>query len=337
MADLETPAVVVTANGDVDVLAVQTRRVPEPGPGEAQIRMAASGINFIDVYERQGVYPVPTPFVLGKEGAGEVIAVGAEVEAVQVGDTVAWAEARGSHAGIVNVPIERLVQVPDGVPAEVAAAAMLQGMTAHYLVMSSYAVQPGDAVLVHAAAGGLGQLVVQYAAARGATVFGTVSTPQKEAIARAAGAREVIRYTEVSDVAAEVRRRNGDRGVQVVYDSVGKDTFESSLAALARRGTLVLCGGSSGQVPPLDPQRLNAGGSLYLTRPKLGDYTATREELLWRGGEVLSAIADGTLRIDIHHRYPLGEVRAAYSALESRQTTGKVLLVPSATVGEQSR
>lgn len=337
MADLETSAVVVTANGDLDVLAVQTIPVPPPGPGQAQVRVAASGINFIDVYERQGVYPMPAPFVLGKEGAGEVIAVGPDTGTVQVGDTVAWAEARGSHAGIVNVPADRLVPVPAGVPAEVAAAAMLQGMTAHYLVMSSYAVQPGDAVLVHAAAGGLGRLVVQYAAARGATVFGTVSTPEKEAVALAAGAREVIRYTEVDDVAAEVRRRNGDRGVQVVYDSVGKDTFDASLAALARRGTLVLCGGSSGQVPPFDPQRLNAGGSLYLTRPKLGDYTATRDELLWRGGEVLTAVADGTLRIDIYDRYPLEEARTAYAALESRQTTGKLLIVPSATVRQQSR
>ena len=332
MADLETSAVVVTANGDVDVLAVRTRPVAAPGPGQAQIRVAASGINFVDVYERQGVYPVPTPFVLGKEGAGEVIAVGADVDSVRVGDTVAWSEVRGSHAGVVNVPADRVVPVPAGVSAEVAAAAMLQGMTAHYLVMSTYAVQPGDTVLVHAAAGGLGQLLVQYATARGATVFGTVSTPQKEAVALAAGAREIIRYTEVDDVAAEVRRRNGDRGVQVVYDSVGRDTFEASFAALARRGSLVLCGGSSGQVPPFDPQRLNAGGSLYLTRPKLADYMATRDELLWRGGEVLNAVADGTLRIDIHQRYPLDEVRAAYAALESRRTTGKLLIVPSTTV-----
>jgi NADPH2:quinone reductase len=334
MADLETSAVVVTAHGDRDVLAVQGRTVPAPRPDEAQIRVAASGVNFIDVYERQGIYPTPTPppFVLGKEGAGEVIAVGADVDSVRVGDTVAWADIRGSHTGLMNIAVDRLVPVPAGVSAEVAAAAMLQGMTAHYLVMSTYAVQPGDTVLVHAAAGGLGQLLVQYATSRGATVFGTVSTPQKEAVALAAGAREIIRYTEVDDVAAEVRRRNGDRGVQVVYDSVGRDTFEASLAALARRGSLVLCGGSSGQVPPFDPQRLNAGGSLFQTRPKLADYMATRDELLWRGGEVLNAVADGTLRIDIYDRYPLDEVRAAYAALESRQTTGKLLIVPSATV-----
>jgi NADPH2:quinone reductase len=302
--------------------------VPKARPGELQVRIAASGINFVDVYERQGVYPIPTPFVLGKEGAGEVIAVGDGVPAIQVGDIVAWADARGSHSGIVNVRADVVVPVPEGVPAEVAAAVMLQGMTAHYLVVSTYAVQPGDTVLVHAAAGGLGQLLVQYATARGGTVIGTVSTPQKEAIARAAGAREVIRYTEVDDLAAEVRHRNGDQGVSVVYDSVGRTTFDASLASLARRGTLVLCGGSSGQVPPFDPQRLKAGGSLYLTRPMLSDYTTTRDELLWRGGEVLSAVAGGTLRVNIGGRYPLDDVRAAYEALESRRTTGKLLLVP---------
>jgi len=328
MADLETAAVVVTANGGHEVLAVQSRPVPVPRPGEVQVRVAASGINFVDVYERQGIYPIPTPFVLGKEGAGEVIAVGAGVPAVQVGDIVAWAEVRGSHSGIVNVRADVVVPVPDGVPADVAAAVMLQGMTAHYLVVSTYAVQPGDTVLVHAAAGGIGQLLVQYATARGAMVIGTVSTAEKEDVARWAGATEVIRYTEVDDLAAEVRRLNGDLGVSVVYDSVGRTTFQASLAALARRGTLVLFGGSSGQVPPFDPQRLNAGGSLFLTRPKLADHISTRDELLWRAGEVLTAIADGALYVDIYARYPLTEAAAAYQALESRSTTGKLLFVP---------
>jgi len=332
MADLETSAVVVTANGGTDVLEVQTRSVPAPGPGEVQIRVAASGINFIDVYERQGVYPVPTPFVLGKEGAGEIIAIGADVaDRVELGDVVAWADVRGSHSAIVNADADQLVPVPEGLPADLAAAAMLQGMTAQYLVTSTYAVQPGDSVLVHAAAGGIGQLLVQLATARGATVIGTVSTPHKEAVALAAGAREVIRYTEFgdpADLAAEVRRRNGDRGVNVVYDSVGRTTFDASLASLARRGTLALCGGSSGQVPPFDAQRLNHGGSLFLTRPKLADYTATRDELLWRGADVLTAVRDGALRLDVSERHPLGDVRVAYDALESRRTTGKLLLVP---------
>jgi len=332
MADLEISAVVVTTNGGTDVLEVQTRSVPAPGPGEVQIRVAASGINFIDVYERQGVYPVPTPFVLGKEGAGEVIAIGADTaDRFALGDVVAWADVRGSHSTVVNADAELLVPVPEGLPAELAAAAMLQGMTAQYLVTSTYAVQPGDSVLVHAAAGGIGQLLVQLATARGATVIGTVSTPQKEAVALAAGAREVIRYTELADpadLAAEVRRHNGDRGVSVVYDSVGRTTFDASLASLARRGTLVLCGGSSGQVPPFDAQRLNHSGSLFLTRPKLADYTATRDELLWRAAEVLHAVGDGALRIDVSERHPLGDVRVAYDALESRRTTGKLLLVP---------
>jgi NADPH2:quinone reductase len=329
MADLETAAVVVTAHGGTDVLDVQPRSVPAPQAGEVQVRVAASGVNFVDVYERQGVYPLPTPFVLGKEGAGEVIAVGAGVaDRLQVGDTVAWADVPASHSGIVNADADRLVRVPAGVSAETAAAAMLQGMTAHYLVTSTYTVQPGDVVLVHAAAGGVGQLLVQLATSRGAVVIGTVSTPEKAAIADAAGAREVIRYTAVDDLAAEVRRRNGGRGVAVVYDGVGQATFEASLASLAPRGLLALFGAASGRVPPFDLQRLNPAGSLFVTRPTLKHYTATRDELLWRGGEVLTAVGDKALRVEISARYPLSEARAAYDALESRRTTGKLLLVP---------
>lgn len=312
------------------MLEVQARPIAPPGPGEAQVRVAASGVNFVDVYERQGVYPAPTPFVLGKEGAGEVVAVGDAVDGIAVGDVVAWADVPASHATLVNAAAQALVPVPSGVAAPTAAAVMLQGMTAHYLVASTYPVRPGDTVLVHAAAGGVGQLLVQLAVARGATVIGTVSTAAKAEIAHAAGAHGVIRYDTVGDLAAEVRRHTGERGVNVVYDGVGKTTFEASLASLGRRGMLVLFGAASGQVPPFDPQRLRQAGSLFLTRPTLGDYVATRDELLWRGDEVLSAVADGTLRVEVH-RYPLPEARTAYDDLEARRTTGKLVLVPSAT------
>lgn len=312
------------------MLQVQERSVSPPGPGEVQVQLAASGVNFVDVYERLGVYPASTPFVLGKEGAGEVVAVGSGVRDIAVGDLVAWADVRASHATLVNAAADAVVPVPTGVAAHTAAAVMLQGMTAHYLVASTYPVQPGDTVLVHAAAGGVGQLLVQFAVARGATVIGTVSTPAKAAIAQAAGAHEVIRYDRVDDLARQVRRHTGERGVNVVYDGVGKTTFEASLASLMPRGMLALFGAASGQVPPFDPQRLRTAGSVFLTRPTLSDYTATRDELLWRGGEVLAAVADGTLRVDVH-RYPLADARAAYDDLEARRTTGKLVLVPSAT------
>jgi NADPH2:quinone reductase len=328
MPDLETRAVVVTAHGGMDVLEVQSHTVGPPGPGELQIRVAASGVNFIDVYERTGAYPTTPPFVLGNEGAGEVIALGDNVDEFSVGDVVAWASTPGSHSGVVNRKADAVVPVPDGVPAEVAAAVMVQGMTAHYLVTSTYAVQPGDTVLVHAAAGGTGQLLVQLAKSRKAVVFGTVSTAAKQAKAERAGADEVIRYDQVDDLAAEVRRRNGGRGVSVVYDSVGQATFDASLASLAPRRMLVLFGASSGQVPPFDPQRLNHAGSLFLTRPRLAHYTATRDELLWRGGETLAAVRDGTLHVEIGGRYPFADARRAYDDLESRRTTGKLLLIP---------
>lgn len=327
----QTSAVVVTAHGGTDVLEVQPVDVAEAGPGQVQVRVAASGVNFVDVYERQGIYPTTPPFVLGKEGAGEVVAVGEGVESVREGDVVAWADQRASHAGLVNAAADRLVPVPPDVPPDVAAAVLLQGMTAHYLVATTYPLQAGDVALVHAAAGGVGQLLVQLARARGATVIGTVSTPQKAQIAQAAGAHEVIRYGDAggpAELAAEVRRRNGDRGVQVVYDGVGQATFDASLGSLARRGTLVLFGAASGPVAPVDPRRLMRSGSLFLTRPTLGDYIATRDELLWRGGEVLAAIGDGTLRSEISAQYAFAEARAAYDDLESRRTTGKLLLVP---------
>jgi NADPH2:quinone reductase len=270
--------------------------------------------------------------VPGSEGAGRVLAVGAGVTDVAAGDRVAWAAAPGSYAERVLVPAAQALPVPDGVDLEVAAALPLQGMTAHYLVASTFPVEPGQDVLVHAAAGGVGLLLTQLAVARGARVIGTVSTAQKEELARAAGAAEVVRYTELADLDAElparVREITEGRGVHVVYDGVGATTFDASLASLRRRGMLVLFGGASGQVPPVDPQRLNAAGSLFLTRPKLGDYTADRAELTWRAGEIFAAVAAGELEARIGARFPLAEAADAHRALEGRATTGKVLLVP---------
>ena len=320
-------ALVVTRNGGPEVLEVQERPVPEPGPGEVLVEVVAAGVNFIDVYQREGVYPIPTPFVLGGEGAGRVAAVGGGVTDVAVGDEVATAEARGAMASMVLAPAEAVVPVPAGLPVETAAAAMLQGMTAHYLVNSTYAVRPDDEVLVHAAAGGMGQLLVQLAKAKGAHVVATVGAAAKADIARSLGADEVIRYDEVDDLAEAVRAASGG-GVHVAYDGVGRATFDASLAALRTRGMLALFGAASGAVPPVDPQRLNSGGSLFLTRPTLKHYTQTREELLWRSGEVLTAIADGTLRLQIGGRYRLDDAASAYRDLQGRATTGKLLIVP---------
>jgi NADPH2:quinone reductase len=328
MADEQTRTVMVTAHGGTEVLEVVPYPVRAPQAGELQVRVAAAGMNFIDTYLRKGIYPAQPPFPLGMEGAGTVIALGEGVDGFGVGDAVAWASTPASQSGVVNAAADRVVPVPDGVPLDVAAAVMLQGMTAHYLIWSTYAVQPGDSVLIHAAAGGAGQLLVQLAKSRGAIVIGTVSTAAKQEKALAAGADEVIRYDQVDDLAAEVRKRNGGRGVSVVYDGVGRDTFDASLASLARRGTLALFGAASGPVPPFDPQRLNSGGSLFLTRPTLAHYTATRDELLWRGGEVLAAVKDGALRVDIGGRYPIDDVRRGYDDLESRRTMGKLLLIP---------
>jgi NADPH2:quinone reductase len=320
-------AVVVTRNGGPDVLEVQARPVPEPGAGQLLVEVAASGVNFIDVYRREGVYPAPTPFVLGGECAGRVLAVGSGVEEFAVGDVVATAGASGTHATAALVDASAAVPVPDGLEPQLAAAAMLQGMTAHYLVKSTFPVQPDDAVLVHAAAGGTGRLIVQLAKAAGARVIATVGSAAKVSVARDAGADEVIRYDEVGDVAAAVRGLVPD-GVHVAYDGVGKATFEASLASLRRRGMLVLFGGASGQVPPFDVQRLNSGGSLFLTRPTMVHYTSERAELLWRAREVLGAVADGSLRLAVGGRYALAEAPHAYRDLEGRATTGKLLIVP---------
>lgn len=324
----EMRAVVVTEHGGADVLQVQTRPIPEPGPGQLLVEVAASGVNFIDVYRREGVYPVDTPFVLGGECAGKIVAVGDGVTDLVVGDRVATAAAEGgSHATHALIDAANAVRVPAGVELEIAAAAMLQGMTAHYLVHSTFSVTEGTDVLVHAAAGGVGRLLVQMAKAQGARVVGTVGSEKKVAIATDVGADHVIRYDEVDDIAASVRQFATD-GVHVVYDGVGRSTFDASLASLRPRGMLVLFGGSSGQVPPLDLQRLNSGGSLFVTRPTLVNYTASRDELVRRASEVLGSIADGSLQIAIGGRYALDDAASAYRDLEGRRTTGKLLLIP---------
>ena len=321
-------ALVVPRTGDSSVLEVRDVEVAPPGDGEVQVEVAAVGVNFIDVYQRQGVYPLSTPFVSCSEGAGTVTAVGSGVSDFVVGDRVAWGSGLGAGASVVNRAADSLVPVPDGVELDVAAAAMLQGMTAHYLVNSTYAVGPGTAALVHAAAGGVGQLLVQLVKAKGGRVIATAGSPDKLEIARGLGADAVNNYREADDLAGQVREANGGAGVDVAYDGVGKATFDASLASLRPRGLLVLFGGASGQVPPFDIQRLNAAGSLFLTRPTLGSYTATREELLERGTSVLADIAAGRLVVEVGGRYPLTDAAAAYDDLEARRTTGKLLLVP---------
>ena len=320
-------AIRVHAPGGAEVLKLEDVANPTPGAGEAVVRMEAIGVNFIEVYQRTGLYPQPLPFTPGAEGAGTVVAVAPDVTTVKVGDRVASETMRGTYAGLAVARAERLVALPNGVDTRTGAAVMLQGLTAHYLATSTYPLKEGDACLVHAGAGGVGLLLCQIAARRGARVIATVSTAEKERLAREAGAHDVIRYTEV-DFAPEVKRLTGGRGVQVVYDSVGKTTFDGSLDSLARRGMLVLFGQSSGPVPPVDPQVLNRKGSLYLTRPTLGHYVATREELEARAAELLGWVADGSLTVRVGATYPLGEAAEAHRALEGRKTTGKVLLVP---------
>jgi len=300
---------------------------PSPGPKQALIRMAAIGVNFIDVYFRKGLYKADIPIVLGNEGAGTVEAVGPEVTEVAAGDRVAWAMQRGSYAEYAVVPATMLVKIPEGVDFQMAAAAMLQGMTAHYLTHSTHLLQSGETCLVHAAAGGTGSLIVQMAKMLGARVFGTVSTEEKAQVARQAGADEAILYTQ-QDFEAEVKRLTGGRGVDVVYDSVGQSTFDKSLNSLRPRGLLALFGQSSGPVPPFDPNILNGKGSLYLSRPSLAHYLLTREELLWRAGDVLKWIAAGKLKLRIDRTYPLANAAAAHRDLEGRHTAGKLLLIP---------
>ena len=301
--------------------------VPQPKANEAVVKLAASGVNFIDVYFREGRYKAPMPFVLGQEGAGVVSAVGAEVRSVKTGDRVAWTGLLGSYAEYAAVPADKLVPIPSGVTDQQAAAAMLQGMTAHYLSHATYPLKRGETVLVHAAAGGVGLLLVQMAHNIGAHVIATVSTDEKAKLARAAGADEVILYTQ-SDFEADTKRLTAGKGVDVVYDSVGKTTFEKGLNLLRPRGMMVLFGGSSGAVPAFDPIVLTQKGSLFLTRPSLGNYTATREELMARSGAVFGMMAAGKLKLRIEHTYPLAEAQRAHRDLEGRKTTGKLLLIP---------
>jgi NADPH:quinone reductase len=321
-------AIQITESGGPEVLIPTELPDPTPGPGELLVEVAVAGVNYIDTYQRQGIYPMQLPFVPGMEGAGRVREVGAGVTGFATGDRVAWANTLGGYAELAAIPADEAVPVPDGVSDEAAVGAALQGMTAHYLLHDSHPVRAGEDVLVHAAAGGVGLLLTQWATRLGARVIATVSTAEKEELARGAGAAEVIRYTEVDDLAAEVRALTGGAGVAAVYDGVGRDTFDASLASLARRGILVLFGASSGPVPPVDPQRLNAAGSLFLTRPKLHDHIATRDELTARAAAVYAAVAAGELDVRIGHRYPLAEARTAHEDLQARRTTGKLLLQP---------
>jgi NADPH2:quinone reductase len=322
-----TKAIWVRELGSADVLRLGDYDPGAPGPGQLRVRVAAAGVNFIDVYFRTGLYPRPLPFVIGLEGAGEVEAVGAGVRDLAPGDRVAWASIPSSYAEAVVLPAERAVRVPEGVPTRVAAAVMVQGMSAHYLAHGTRQTRPGDVALVHAAAGGAGLLLVQVLKRAGATVIGTCSSAEKEALARGAGADHVIRYSEV-EFAPRVRELTGGRGADVVYDSVGRATFEGSLQSLRPRGLLVLFGQSSGPVPPFDLSRLNALGSLFVTRPSLAHYTQDRAELLLRAGAVLSAVAAGELEVRIGAEFPLEKAADAHRALEGRRTTGKVLLLP---------
>ena len=325
-------AIQITHTGGAEVLQLRELPTPTPGPGEALVQIEACGVNFIDIYLREGRYASPLPFIPGQEAAGVVLALGpgtdsTDAASFKVGDRVAWCGVPATYAQFAVAPVARLIAVPDGITTRQAAAAMLQGMTAHYLAHSTYAIQKGDAVLVHAGAGGVGLLLIQMAKRQGARVFATVSTEEKAALARAAGADEAIIYTR-EDFAARVRELTAGAGVRVVYDSVGKTTFEGSLSSLAPRGLLVLFGASSGAVAPIDLIQLSTRGSLYVTRPGLKDYIASREEMVQRAGDMLGWVADGSLKLRIEHSYALADAAQAHRDLESRKTTGKVLLIP---------
>ena len=327
MAEAQTTmrAVRVHAHGGPEALTVERVPVPSPGPGEALVRLEAAGLNFIDIYKRSGQYRPELPTTLGEEGAGAVVAVGDGVTEVKPGDRVAWAMVMGAYADYAVVPAAKLVPLPPDVSTSQGAAVMLQGMTAHYLATSTCPLRPGDRCLVHAAAGGVGLLLVQIAKRRGAFVIGTAGSDEKAALVRSAGADQVIVYTR-QDFVAEVRHITGGAGVRVVYDSVGKTTFLPGLDLLAPRGMMVLFGQSSGPVGPFDPQLLSQKGSLFLTRPTLGHYIATREELLQRAGDLFTWIGAGELSVRIGAEFPLAQAAAAQAALEGRRTTGKVLL-----------
>ena len=320
-------AVRVHQNGGPEVLRYEEIPVPEPGAGEARVKIEAIGLNYIDIYQRTGLYPLKVPFTLGMEGAGIVDTVGPNVTEVKKGDRVAYSMHLGSYAEYAVVPAWKLVPLPRSVDSRSAAAVMLQGMTAHYLTRSTYPLKKGETALVHAAAGGVGLLLIQIAKRTGATVFGTVSTEEKAQLAREAGADEAILYTQ-TDFLTEVKRLTNGAGVHIVYDSVGKDTFEKSLDCLRPRGYLVLFGNSSGPVPPFDLGRLAAKGSLFVTRPTLIHYASNREELLQRSGDLFKWIANGELKLRIDKTFALKDAAEAHRQLEARKTTGKVLLIP---------
>jgi NADPH2:quinone reductase len=319
--------VIADQHGGPEVLRVTQRDTPDPGPGQLLVEVAAAGVNFADIYARQGIPPYAgqVPFVLGSEGAGVVTAAGPGAKGFGPGDRVAWTGLPGCYAEQVVIPADRAVAVPDGMDLETAAAIMLQGMTAHYLVTDAYPVAAGDPVVVHAAAGGVGLLLTQMVKMRGGVVIATTSTPQKAELAEGAGADYVAGYDDFGAVAREV---TGGEGAAVVYDGIGQATFDDSLAALRRRGYLVLYGAASGPVPPLDPQRLAAGGSLFLTRPTLVHYIVTREELLSRADDLFRWVEQGTLTVRIGGRYPLDQAARAHEDLAARRTTGKLVLLP---------
>jgi NADPH2:quinone reductase len=313
--------------GGPEVLRYEDVPEPEPGPGEVVLRLGACGVNFIDTYERSGAYNVPLPYVAGQEGTGEVVAVGEGVTGIVVGEHAGYAQIPASYAEYVKAPAHRLVKMPEGIDDATGTAVLVQGMTAHYLAVSAFPLEPGHTCLVHAAAGGVGLLLTQMAKMRGARVIATVSTEEKAQLARGAGADEVVLYTE-QDFTAEVKRITGGDGLHVVYDSVGNDTFEGSLDCLAPRGFLVLYGQSSGRVPPIDPQVLNAKGSVFLTRPSLNAYTRTNEELNWRANELFGWIAEGALNVRVGGTFALSDAAEAHRQIEGRLSTGKLLLVP---------
>jgi NADPH:quinone reductase len=320
-------AIQVQQVGGPDVLQLAEVTDPRPGPGEALIRVEAAGLNFIEIYQRKGLYPVPLPFTPGTEGAGRVLEIGQGVSGVKPGNRVASVNLMGSYAELTRAPAERLVVLPEWIDGRTGAALMLQGLTAHYLTTSTYQLSQGTWCLVHAAAGGVGLLLCQIARIRGARVIGTVSTEEKAALALEAGAEEVVLYTK-QDFVTEVRRITGGRGVSVVYDSVGRSTFEGSLNCLSARGMLVLFGQSSGPVPPVDPQVLNSKGSLFLTRPSVGHYVANREELLARAKNLFDWVRERSISVRVDRTFQLADAAAAHRALEGRETKGKVLLIP---------
>jgi NADPH2:quinone reductase len=320
-------AIQVDQPGGPEVLKVADLPVPVCGPDQLVVELAFSGVNFIDIYQRQGIYPMPSPYVPGLEGSGVVTEVGSAVQDFSVGDKVAWPSSLGSYSQIHAVNATSVVKVPEGVSLDVACAAMLQGMTAHYLVASLYEIKPGDTALVHAAAGGVGQLLCQMISNRGATVIGTASTSKKAEIARTAGATHVIRYV-TEDVTAKAKELTNGIGVDVVYDGVGQATFEGSLASLKRRGMMALFGGASGMVPAFDLQALSRMGSLFVTRPTLADYIAGPGEMQWRADEIFAELLAGKLNFAIGKTYPLKDAKDAHADLAARKTTGKLLLVP---------